>query len=72
MDIFLGSWFEPNNRQNMKGVLVVVGGAETPSGHNPGTLEQGTVSTNAHIGPCSELATHSGVIPAFTLCVPSP
>lgn len=47
--------------QNMEGVLVVGGGGtRTPSEHYPGTLEQGTEPTNAHIGLCNELVTHPG------------
>lgn len=34
------------------GVLVVGGGASTPSEHCPGPLEQGTQPTTAHLGPC--------------------
>lgn len=31
-----------------------------PSEHCQGALEQGPEPTNAHIGPCDELATHPG------------
>lgn len=37
--------------------------------HYQGTLEPGTEPTNAHIRPCNELGTHSGVDPAFTLMI---
>lgn len=52
-----GSRFEPQFRQNMEGHLVVGEGATTTTDHCQGALEQDTEPTNAHIGPCNELAT---------------
>lgn len=49
----------------MEGVLVVEEGARTPLGHLPGTFEQDKEPPNAHIGPCNELLTLSGVDPGF-------
>lgn len=43
-----------------------MGGARTTSELRRGTLEQGNEHSNVHIGPCNELATHSGLYPAFT------
>lgn len=37
------------------------GGFWTALEHCWGTVEQGTCSTNAYIGPCDELKTHLGV-----------
>lgn len=47
----------------MEGVLVVEGGARTPSEHCPGTLEQSTKLPNAHIEFCDELGTRPKVDP---------
>lgn len=50
--MFLGSWFKPQCRKNMEGVLVEEGGARTTwYPHCRGTREQVTEPINAHIGP---------------------
>lgn len=60
-----GSWFKYQCRKNMKGDLLIGEGANIPSEHCRGTLEQGLKPTHAHIGPCDELVIHPGVDPAF-------
>lgn len=42
----------------MEDILVVIGGATTPSGHCRRILEQVMNPTNAHQGSCNELGTH--------------
>lgn len=49
--------------QNTEGVLLVGGGAKTPSKYHLATLERGTALPNAHIRPCDELMSHSRVYP---------
>lgn len=56
----------------MEAVLVAAEGAGTPWEHCQVTLEQSSEPTNAHAGPCHELATHPGVHPGFTDTVRAP
>lgn len=58
--------------KNMEGVLVIMGGARTPSETCLGTLEQGTEPKNALVGPCNEPATPPGVNVPLPICAPSP
>lgn len=55
-----GSWFKPQYRPKMEGVLVVGGGARTPLAHCWGTLEQGNEPAVAYTGACNELEIHPG------------
>lgn len=50
----------------MEDVLVVEGGAKTPSEHRRGTLEQGTESGKAHVEPWMSWRLIHGV----PLCLP--